>query len=238
MKVSRFAAACLSMVLLALPARGNPWQPHFDARSAILSHQNALLGTGDVVLYGDSNTEAFWWNTVGNCHLVNAGFGGARVRDLAIMAPQIAAMTKPKLAHIMVGTNNIDNGFMASAAYAAERATIAGDMQTIINSFKAQGAKVVVWPVPPAAASFGSSAERDALNAAFFPLTSVPNNVLWDWWWPNTFTNAAPATPGVVASGAPTAGSMLSDGVHLSPSIQASRLARLQVWSSYTGTSC
>jgi hypothetical protein len=235
----KLVAAFLASIALAVQAfAANYWQVHFDNRLAIISQQNGLLGTGDVVIYGDSNTEAFWWNTVANCHLVNAGFGGARIRDLAIMAPQIAGMTKPKLVHIMVGTNNIDHGFIASAGYAAERATVVQDMQTIISAFKAQGSKVVVWPVPPASASFGNSAERDALNAAFYPLTSISNNIFWDWWWPNTFTNAAPAVGGTVASGAPTSGSMLGDGVHVSPAVQASRLARMQVWQNYTGTSC
>lgn len=190
------------------------------------------------MLLGDSITEGFWWNNISGCLAINAGFGGARIHDLAGVVGSFASTTKPKHVHIMIGTNDL---FVpASDPYLQ---TLDADLDTIVTAFTAQGSEVILWPIPPYAQSQSSvvpAGRREAINAAIFRVATA-RSVWWDWWWPNTIT-VGTVTGATVASGYAAAGSLNGDGVHLSAASQVSRFNRLVTWNTYikqqTGTAC
>lgn len=195
------------LALLPLPVTAQ-WEAHFTARMGILNLQAPLLGQGRVLLVGDSNTEAFWWSTVGSCNVLNAGMGGATSFDIATRAPAMAGLTKPSLVHVMIGTNDL--------LAAIPPATIANYVGQIIAAFKAVGAKVVVWPIPPLA-----GVDVTAANQALATVANT-NGAYWDWWWPTQLTAA----------------NFVSDGIHLAPSGQISRYYRIETWRQYLGVAC
>lgn len=133
--------------------------------------QTQLIGTGHQVLFGDSNTEAFWWSTVGGCNILNAGMGGSTIHDLATRIDGLAATTGPRIAHVMTGTND-------GPPTAATRA----DMVTIVQTLRSHGATVVVWPIP----SSGTNSTA-AINAMWADVAGT-YGALWDWWWPSQVT--------------------------------------------------
>ncbi len=212
------------------------WARHFEAKIAVMNLQTPLLGTGDVVLYGDSNTEAFWWNQNGGCQLLNVGMAGSRISHLAQYAETVASSTRPKIVHIMAGTNNLTTAFRTSPEGQAEWSTMQADMVKMVRAFKSRGAKVVVWPVPPFSSGFGSIADRDAINLMWYNVT-VSEGILWDWWWPNQIMTGS-SGPGFTLSGLASPGALLNDGVHLSASSQISRFYRMEVWRAQTGVTC
>lgn len=215
-----------ALTLAALPARA--WESHWQARDGIVALVTQIIYPGKTVLYGDSNTEAFWWSIIEGCWVANAGYGGSRIRTLALRAPQIAGVTRPKIVHVMIGTNNLgvprDN---------PEWSTLQADIQTIIAAFQAVGSKVVLWPIPPVAPPQNVPAQdRIDINNAILAAAQA-TGVFYDWWWPTTITGP---------DGLATAGAMASDGIHLSGQSQVSRYYRFEVWrqhiQTYTGTTC
>ncbi len=201
------------------------WGPHWQSRDATVSSNVSLLGQGDVVLLGDSNTEMFWWNQNAGCQLVNAGYGGARVSDLVPRALWLAPLARPKLVHIMLGTNDLP---YADATHLSQ---LTADLRNIIQQFKAVGSHVVVWPIPPVAADYPAAANRDVINNAV-QVAAGAEGVNWDWWWPRQITT------GGAESGPAAPGALIGDGVHLSSSSQTSRYYRLETWRSYLGIAC
>lgn len=182
------------------------WTAHFEARLGMLPLYTATAGTGQTVLVGDSNTEAFWWSMVAGCRIINAGMGGATVHDVAQRASLIAAITRPRIVHVMVGTNDM---------LSADVPDIVASAEQIIKAFRAVGALVVLWPVPPTAMPFSDRTDRrDGINDA---LLAAANSLgaFWDWWWP--------------LQGVP----LQADGVHFSAQAQASRYYRIETWQRY-----
>lgn len=215
----------------------NYWEPHFEARSAMVAYHAATLGTGKTLLIGDSNTEAFWWNNLSGCPAINAGMGGARIRDISTRAAAIAAVTQPKHVHLMIGTNNV-----TLPSGHAELATMQADIETIIAAFQAYGAQVVVWPAAPFTSNWSTdNTRRDQINAAAQAAASA-RGAYWDWYWPNTITIYGSTNNGQVTSGYAVTGALVGDGVHFSASTQTSRYHRIEVWRQHiknqTGIDC
>lgn len=233
----------LAGLLLLLPcsaiAEESYWEPHFQSRNVTIAAQVALLGTGDIMLLGDSNTEMFWWN-INSCNILNAGFGGARIRHIAERSQALAALARPKIVHIMIGTNNLATKYRETPDGMAEWNSMQADITTIVEAFQSVGAIVVLWPVPPFENGNGNLAERAAINTLLNSVRTA-KNTYWDWWWPNTITQG-PNVAGFVTSGYAVSGALLGDGVHLSPSSQISRFYRLTAWYStihaQTGVAC
>lgn len=216
----------LATLLFPLSAYAQPG--HWDTRMAMVELSAAQVGPNRTLLLGDSNTEAFYWNTFdnGNCLLVNAGFGGARIQQIAERAPQIFAWADPRAAHVMVGTNNL---FISTAS--AEWAQIPADLHAITVAAAATGTKLIWWPVPPmsaAGAPADYAAKREALNTMIQAEANAGGN-LWDWWWPQQISDA---------NGYALAGAMRGDGIHFSAATQTSRHARLIAWSQQPGVGC
>lgn len=215
----------------------NYWEPHFEARSSMVAYHAATLGVGKTLVIGDSNTEAFWWNNLSGCPAINAGMGGARIRDISTRAAALASFTQPKHVHLMIGTNNVTLG-----AGHAELATMQSDVEAIIAAFQAYGAQVVVWPMAPFALNWSTNnARRDQINAAL-QAAAAARGAYWDWYWPNTITVNGATNGGQVTSGYAVSGALVSDGVHFSSSTQFSRYYRIEVWRQYikgqTGIDC
>jgi len=222
----------LMLILLIIPAIAMADLPHWKTREAIISLQAQNTGLHKMLLLGDSNTEAYWWNINSGCTTINAGFGGARIRDIANMADEIARVTQPKYVHLMIGTNNINLDHNSS-----EWASMQSDLQTIVNIFIAYGSKVILWPIPPFASNFSTDlTARSNINKIIQNVAYASNyqkNSFLDWWWPNQIT----ATDGYA-----TGTSLQTDGVHLSASSQLSRYYRFAAWTKYivalTGVNC
>ena len=197
------------------------WAPHWTARVSTIGHHASAAGTNGVLLYGDSNTEGFWWNKTAGCSIINAGMGGARIKQLAENAAYVATTTRPAIVHIMIGTNNIE---MDTSS--AEWAAMPADLHTIVQAFKAVNAVVVLWPVPPVNAALSASmpnSSRLAINAVI-QSEAWASSTFWDWWVTLQYEDS---------SGYAIAGANLPDGVHFSASTQLARRNRLDVWSRY-----
>lgn len=196
------------------------WEPHFIARMGIIYLQTNKIGTGNVLLFGDSNTEAYWWNqnNSGSCWIMNAGFGGATIHDIAIRAVAVAEATQPKIVHLMIGTNDLGSISPSTRT----------DLQTIYNAFLPYGSIMIAWPIPPFGENFGDVTKlsnRNTLNSILEEVASV-NNAKWDWWWPLQIEKS---------DGYAVPGSLVSDGVHFSASTQTSRYYRIDTWNNYVG---
>lgn len=205
-------------VFMATTHANADWSSHWLSRASTIQFHVNTAGTQRMVIIGDSNTEAFWWNQNAGCRVINAGLGGARISNVAAYANAIAAATLPKVAHIMVGTNNI-----ALSTSSAEWAATETDLKTIVNAFKSRGAVVVLWDMPPFDPSFGDQSKRVAINSVVASV-AAQLGVYYDWWWDDQIT---------ASNGYAAAGSMLGDGVHFSPSTQVSRFHRLEVWKNH-----
>ena len=229
-------AILLALAALLLPINAYAQPGHWDVRMAMVELSAAQVGHNRTLLLGDSNTEAFYWNTFdnGNCLLVNAGFGGARIQDIAIRAPEIFAYTAPRNAHVMVGTNNL---YISTSSQ--EWAQIPARLHEISLAVAATNTRLIWWPVPPmaqAGAPADYMAKRAALNAAI-QAEAGATGALWDWWFWNQFTDG-PNVAGVVTAGYATAGSMRGDGVHFAAATQTARHSRLTTWSQQPGVGC
>ena len=215
----------------------NYWEPHFNARASMVAYHTEIIGEGKNLLIGDSNTEAFWWNILSGYNTINAGMGGARIRDIANRANAIAQIAKPKHIHLMIGTNNV-----TLQENDEELSTMQEDVETIIGAFQQYGGKVVVWPVPPFTCVWNTNiSRRDHINQAL-QTAATNTNAFWDWYWPNTFTVNGSTNNGQVSSGYATSNSLSTDGVHFSDEVQISRYYRLEVWRQHivatTGINC
>lgn len=199
---------------------------HWQARMATIAMHVNTTGQGKTMLLGDSQTDAFWWNVVGNDWIVNAGFGGARVRSFIdfIDLNALVQCVQPSTTHVQIGTNNL---FVDPAH--AEWTTLAADIHSIVNTIKSVGSKVVLWFVPPmsqASAPTHYAANLLALNNTLGAEANA-NGAFADWWFPQQITGAG---------GYAAAGALLNDGTHYSPATQAARYYRIVAWSQYLQT--
>lgn len=199
----------------SLVSAQNYWEPHWQSRMATISMQAQLMGTNRMLLIGDSNTEAYWWGINGNCLALNAGLGGAKIKDVSDRMTAMAPIIKPNLVHIMLGTNNIPLDKTS-----AEWASMKQDMMVLVQAYQAQGAKVVIWPVPKFTAPFSiDNIARDQINNILYNVV-LSTGAYWDWWWPDQNITT------------------LSDGVHFTPQSQISRYNRIQTWINYLNVTC
>jgi len=216
------------------------YESHFNVRMAIVDAQKQLLGTGHVLLVGDSNREEFWWNYTGPCYNINAGMGGATISDIASRAAAMAANTQPHLTFISIGTNDLQAG----SSNAANWASIPANIRAIVNAFTPYG-RVVVFPVPPFGPGFANStvggasqalADRADINAMI--LTGITGTgASWDWAWPNTITIGGTGD-GNVTNAYAVPGALQGDDTHFSPATQYSLYLRDEVWRQYLGVGC
>lgn len=87
---------------------------HWDVRLAISKLQVLTVGTGGVLMIGDSITEQFWWTTIAGQRIVNAGQGGAGIDEAIIVADEMLPVAKPKVVALMIGVNDCVRGAEAN----------------------------------------------------------------------------------------------------------------------------
>lgn len=221
--VARLAGVFLACLCLPAAAQVNPWEAHFNARMPVIDLHARTAGKGGILALGDSNSEMFWWTENAGCRVINGGFGGARIADIALRATAIAAATEPKIVHVMLGTNNL-----SPLTPAPEWEAMSAHLTSIVAAFHAKGSKVVLWPVPPTSPSFAPSSRRSEINSVIQQV-ALDTGAYWDWWWPLQITGA---------DGYALPGALIEDGVHLSPASQVSRYYRMQTWRSHAGVTC
>jgi lysophospholipase L1-like esterase len=197
--------AAIAMFAYSMSAYAG-WEEHYQIRMNTIYAQSQQLGKHKTLLIGDSNTEYYAYPGV-----QNAGIAGINIHNLALRIQQIAVWTQPRVVHIMIGTNDINNPAITSAS-------IYADMNVIIGAFKKYGAKVVVWPLPPIAPNWGnanSPSNREWINTYLNSAATI-NGAKWDWVWKKQIEGKLQY--------------LLPDGVHLNTSGQRLRATRIKQW--------
>lgn len=203
-------------VLGRVPGAGSNeyWEPHWKSRYMTILFQARQIGAGGILIYGDSNSEMLFSGDAPQigCMVINAGIGGARIKQLADFAPMLAGASQPKTVHIMAGTNNL-----RQADDSPEHMSFEGDFSRMLRSFTSRGSKVIVWTIPPTAPSFANSSKRDELNRMILRVASEENAVVQHSWQDSIADSTGYALPDA----------LMRDGVHLSTESQEKRLARI-----------
>lgn len=218
------AIACLLIVCSQVATAADYWAPHWSARMGALYLQADVIGPGAVMLLGDSNTEAFYWTSVGGCRIVNAGFGGARIKQLVDIAQQLSVLYKPKVVHVMIGTNNVTLPPESQENIEAQQ-----DLISVAKAFRSQGAKVVFWPIMPIGKNAGTAStqpNRASLNLSIQNASTLTGS-LFDWWFPLLYEGD---------DGWSKPGTLAADGFHFSAETQRDRYNRIEVWNQYIET--
>ncbi|XKM40315.1 SGNH/GDSL hydrolase family protein [Rhizobium ruizarguesonis] len=166
------------------------------------------VGPGAIVLLGDSNTEMMRPTAIGGCQIINAGFGGARIADIARRADGLADLTRPAIVHIMIGTNDAMDGVQQGAVD-----SLAG----IVDAFQKRGATVVLWRLPPSGPKAGDLANFRRINDLITNVAKSKGVELESDW-------AGPITG---SDGYAKQGWLIGDDIHLTPNGQAARVARI-----------
>ncbi|TCA48552.1 SGNH/GDSL hydrolase family protein [Rhizobium pisi] len=185
----------------------NYYEPHFQSRMMTIAVQTWGIGPGAVMLLGDSNTEMFRPTQVGNCQVINAGFGGARIADIRDRAASLADIVHPSIVHIMIGSNDIGQPSEGAADALAET----------VEAFKQRGASVTLWAIPPINTQFGKVENANAVNKIIANVAKAEDVSLVDDW----------AQEMIAADGYAKPNWIIGDGVHLSPNAQRIRETRI-----------
>lgn len=212
------------MLFGAVPALGeSPWASHHVSRMMTINAHIWQIGQGDVMLFGDSNTEMFWWNYIGACEVINAGFGGATTAELARFAAPLAQAAMPSVVHIMTGTNDIGLDETSEA--------FADNLGQIVDAFTAVGARIVLWPIPPRTDKSGGYdlLSRDELQAAVGRVAEAKGVDFEEDW--GRMLDAG-------SDGTNPFPPVIGDGVHLHPYAQQLRYQRIMEWLRVDGLAC
>lgn len=141
--ILRFLTA-LVMIVHASVAWAQADPSHWATRNYITSLQSGVLGQGQVLMLGDSITEAFWWNQLVGHLVYNAGHGGAGIDDVAATATALLPIVKPHITTVMVGINDCQSA-NPTTNYAAWQSKYTSVLQSILAS----GSKAVAITIPP-----------------------------------------------------------------------------------------
>ncbi|MEZ2131534.1 MULTISPECIES: SGNH/GDSL hydrolase family protein [unclassified Sinorhizobium] len=211
-----FRTLLIACCLIGSAAFAGQYNQSFKNRALAISIQAWGLPPGGVVLFGDSNTEIFRSSEVGGCQILNAGFAGARISDLAERASWLANLAKPSIVHVMVGTNN-----MRTPAGSDE-----SDLRRIAKSFP--NARVVLWAVPPIGPQFSTTFERDRINSLISHVAAECGALfVGDW-----------AAGMIGDDGYAKAGWLVGDDVHLTMNGQSARAERIGKLDREQGAAC
>lgn len=220
----------LAIVLLVASTAAYAWSDHWAARSGVVGAETLQAGQRTTLIVGDSQTEMFWPSLVYGCETINAGYGGARIRQLYDMRAWLANLTRPRNVHIMIGLNNLRLETDTEEWLAME-----AELTAIVEAFQGWGSRVVLWRIPPVGASAASlypNTKRNALNSIIALVASATGANL-----EHAFATALTGPDGHAAPGA-----LNGDGVHFSASSQEFRAERMEAWRQYfkaqTGIDC
>lgn len=122
----------------------HPLEVHWDVRSAIYLMHRSIAGPDATVLIGDSITEGFYWNKIGDCSVVNAGFGGITTSALTRYLDVIMKDGAPKYAVVMLGTNPD-----LAADLTTDMATFKRSYIQVVDRLREKGTTVILVSIPP-----------------------------------------------------------------------------------------
>lgn len=125
---------------------------HATARLPVILADLGLAQPDAVLLMGNSHAEMAGETRPRTCMpAINAGIGGAKARDYAAALPHLWMSMRPRLAVLLIGTNDILRGDRPLSAMA--RARFAADSASIVAWMQAHAESVIVVAVPPIGAS-------------------------------------------------------------------------------------
>lgn len=106
----------------------------------------SIAGPDAAVMIGDSITEGFYWNKIGDCTVVNAGFGGISAANMAKYTDVLLQGGAPKYAIIMLGSNPDKDmeKFRKGYIQIVDRLSRAGTTVIIVNIPPVEPEKLVV----------------------------------------------------------------------------------------------
>lgn len=200
------------------------YDAHWRVRMMKIASDTWDVGRGAVLLLGDSNTEMLRPSQIGECEIINAGFGGARIADIADRTEALATLTAPAIVHIMIGSNDGRElaALKGSKNFTPPVASVAQDLKyslrRIIDPFKARGAEVVLWRLPPTGPKQGDRASFQYIDN-LLKEAAAKNQVRFEDQWAAGIARA---------DGFAKDGWVIGDGIHLSPNGQKSRIKALK----------
>ncbi|MBB2818984.1 UNVERIFIED_ORG: lysophospholipase L1-like esterase [Rhizobium esperanzae] len=121
-----------------------PLETHWDVRSAIYLMQRAVVGQDATVLIGDSITEAFYWNKIGDCAVVNAGFAGINATNMTKYVEVLLRGGAPSYAIVMLGSNPDLGPDLKTDMWLFKRSYL-----QIVDRLREKGTTVILVSVPP-----------------------------------------------------------------------------------------
>lgn len=134
------------LLFFCLPVFGQSyWTPHWDARTAAITAHQALAGPQSAMALGDSLTEQQgWWSFIAGCRVINAGFGGITVKEMANRMANGQIPGTPRYVWLMIGTNTANLSY-SDAEFQQFTNHYLFILQTLIN----RGARVIPVSIPP-----------------------------------------------------------------------------------------
>lgn len=88
----------------------NPFAPHWLIRDIVIGSHRPAAGPGNLLFLGDSMVEGFYWNRIGQLAVLNAGYSGIWTEALEPKVPRLLEAAEPRLAVLLVGTNDAKKG--------------------------------------------------------------------------------------------------------------------------------
>lgn len=122
----------------------NPFAPHWLIRDIVIGSHLHAAGRGGLLFVGDSIVEGFYWNRIGSLAVLNAGYSGIWTEALEPKVPRLLEAARPRLAVVLVGTNDAKKGRSESDLDA-----VAQQFELIVRHSEASGVPFIVVTPPP-----------------------------------------------------------------------------------------
>ncbi len=127
-----------------MTAQPDPFAPHWLIRDIVIGSHLPAAGPGGLLFLGDSIVEGFYWNRIGSLPVLNAGYSGIWTEALEPKVPRLLDAAKPRLAALLVGTNDAKKGCSESNLDAVE-----GHFEQTLRHFDAASVPCLVITPPP-----------------------------------------------------------------------------------------
>lgn len=134
---------------LAISSAEASWSDHWVCRDGAYARQRMIAGPTPSAIIGDSITEGFWWNKIGACWIVNAGYAGIDAENMASRMRQIVTNATPRYVIIMIGMNDAWLGDGETQIPQERIDAFSAAYQTIIDSSQSHGATVILATITP-----------------------------------------------------------------------------------------
>ena len=127
-----------------MTAQPNPFAPHWLIRDIVIGSHLHAAGPGGLLFLGDSIVEGFYWNRIGPLSVLNAGYSGIWTEALEPKVERLLAAARPRLAVLLVGTNDAKKGCSEAGLEAA-----APHFERILQHAQVAGIPLIVMTPPP-----------------------------------------------------------------------------------------